>query len=474
MPLHDLGQLTLKEMNDGYRDAAYHSWGRGTDPVSLRETLNKEGSSWVAARGIEFVERLLESESEISREIADSISNYGTAACALVGGGTHWVLVTGFDVEESPKLADSSDTAPPRKSLIGRVQGQLGRIAPSVFGRRSSIDYSISGFYVNNPGWAQNDWFASATSDDLEHCDSEDECSETGKVDECGTGFRLIYDLPPGVVDPIPLVVGAINHGPGTEIIAIGEWRHTYMTVCPTPTSTSTPHLPIDGKFVAVRADRAPASTIIPDVSPPILYHYLEGPVVRETKMDLTTQQIKDAAFAGVKKHRLDATSQVWQQIINERNAGEPELVHRIERKDRDYYLVPLLVGDKMPAMARVDAASGTFLAGVAVSRIMEGDGYGYVVPPIGAIRYRLLEDQMRIVLPGDNTPGGIIIDANNYRGLFWQSCLESFSPYYPFFKLDLNGREVFVPLDVFRSQPLDDKVITRYYETLTTDVYGM
>jgi hypothetical protein len=477
MPLDKCGQITLRDMNKVYREAAYAGWGTGTDPVSFQKTLNDAGSIWVTARGIRFVARLLGSESEISQEIADSISNYGIASCALVGDGSHWVVVTGFDVEESPKPAASSGTASAGIPLISGVWRQLKRIAEVIFRRKSSTVYNISGFHVNDPDPAQ--YYRGSTN--LEHCDSEDDCSKLGPVDRCGTGDEVLVHKPPDLnrivevaadwtLEHYPLIYGIIHHGTGPQIITLDDWKDRLMTAS-LPTK---PPSPDTGKFVAVRADSASTSTSIAGVSPSRRYNYPKGPVVMETNMALTPQQIKDAAFAGLIKHRLGERSPVWQQVINERTAAAPELVHRIDRQDRDYYLVPLLVGNKSPAMARVDVSSGTFLSGIAVSRIIDSDGYGYVVPPIGATRYRLLEDQMRIELPGDSTPGGILIDANNYQGLFWQSCLESFSPYNPFFKLELNGREVFVPLDVFRSQPPEDKLITRYYDKLTTGVHGM
>lgn len=98
-----------------------------------------------------------------------------------------------------------------------------------------------------------------------------------------------------------------------------------------------------------------------------------------------------------------------------------------------------------MPVVARVDALSGTFLDAIAVKP--EGN---IALPDLGDVRDQLVQGDRNIRLDEQV----VELKKADYTGLWWQPCLESYSPFYPFFGFNINGEDVYLAFDVLLTRP--------------------
>ena len=130
---------------------------------------------------------------------------------------------------------------------------------------------------------------------------------------------------------------------PATRFVTAAHWRSAYLNGVPCGKFT--------GKFVAVCDPDEP----LPE----------GGPTVAKTPQSETSflpmGQAAQVAKAGIAKAGL-LEDAVWREALRQATAGPPQLVHRLDRLQSFYYLVPFARRRTVTVQALVDPASGAFL----------------------------------------------------------------------------------------------------------------
>ena len=285
------------------------------------------------------------------------------------------------------------------------VRGYTASAHPS-----SSADnsYSIDAFDINNP-WPPTPSFATpALAPPPPH----------SATDGCGSGG---------------------DRGLANEHITYATWQSTYMT--------GVPGGHWNGKFVAICDPEPPAER--------------GGPVRRATKRRgkgelLAPKAMAELAVAGLREYGLFERKD-WGGILRKATPQSGTTVQRLDRLDSFYSLVPFQAGKATVAFAAVDARWGDYLQSVLLpkpqverARLTLEQAYELVVGKrfdLGDRRGRLLVRKEAVCI---------------YPHLVWRPCLESLSPYYPFYLFTVGHQRLYVRIDgaVFASLTTDMKGI--------------
>jgi hypothetical protein len=264
-----------------------------------------------------------------------SVTN-DVAACVLVQGWRHWVVVYGYKADRVP--ANAADTG-----------------------------YVLNGFHVRDPAQSE----------------------------------------------------------PATRYVTAAHWRNTYLTGVPCGTFT--------GKFVAVCDPDDP----LPE----------GGPTVAKTSRSegtfLTLARAARVAQQGIAAAGL-LEDPVWRAALRQANAGTPLLVHRLDRLQSFYYLVPFKRRRTVTVQALVDPGSGEFLEAQA------GDDGKRSLPLAAAPSVVMdLVSRRRLDVVGWRRHAllrreGLSVSST----LVWKPCQESLSPYLPFTMVTYGDRQIYVRAD--------------------------
>ncbi len=274
----------------------------------------------------------------------------------------------------------------------------------------SSADnsYTIDAFDINNPWPPTPSFDTPALAPPPPH----------GAADGCGTGG---------------------DRGVANEHVTYATWQSTYMT--------GVPGGYWNGKFVAVCDPEPPAARGGPQ----------RPTQKRRDKSDLIAPTaFAEFAHEGLREYGL-LDRKDWGQSLRQAKPQPGDLVQRLDRLDSYYALVPFLVKKNTVAIAAVDGRRGDYLQSVllpkpqeARARLTREEAFKRIVGKrfdLGDRQGRLLVREQAVCF---------------HPHLVWRPCLESLSPYYPFYQFTIGDHCVYVRIDgaVFTSLTLDMKGI--------------
>jgi hypothetical protein len=242
-------------------------------------------------------------------------------------------------------------------------------------------------------------------------------------------------------VPPVPPHAAADGCGSGwlrgqaPQHMTYVEWRDNYMTGVPAG------HW--QGMFLAVCNGAPPPRLLrrVPIVKRPRRKPSRGGKTFSSI---IRPDQARGAAVDGLTAYGLYERRE-WQAILSDTTAGAPRLVQRLDRLNSFYYLVPLLKPDKrMTATAIVDAVEGDYRQ-VAARPDATDDGRftiaGDAVLAMCVNRQFELPDYAGNILVREEAAG-------LHPALVWRPCVESLSPYLPFFMVTIGDHRLYVRLD--------------------------
>jgi hypothetical protein len=248
------------------------------------------------------------------------------------------------------------------------------------------------------------------------------------------TGFEVNNPWPPTPMPgpPPPHAVGdgcgtGGNRGIADEHISYAQWQATYMTGVPAGHWA--------GQFVAVCDPEQPAAP--PRLTVPFARRF-DGARV------LTRDEALRLALESVSEFKL-AERKRWQPALANVKAQPPLLVQRLDHADSFYYIVPLgATPDRATAGIVLDARYGHYLESVALPE--GGSSVIGRLDPKGA-RELILNQRFEL----ENFAGRVLVRPDVICAcdtLVWKPCLESLSPFFPFYQFTAGGATVYVRVD--------------------------
>jgi hypothetical protein len=248
------------------------------------------------------------------------------------------------------------------------------------------------------------------------------------------TGFEVNNPWPPTPM-PGPPPPHSVGDGCGTggsrgvadEHISYAQWQSTYMTGVPAGHWA--------GQFVAVCDPEPPAAQ--PRRTTPVTRRF-DGARV------LTADEASRVALESLAELKL-ADRKRWQTALANVQAQPPLLVQRLDRVDSFYYVVPLgAAADRASAGVAIDARYGNYLETVALpegatSVIGHLDAKGALNTIVNQ-RFELEDFAGRVLVRPD-----VVCSCET---LVWKPCLESLSPFFPFYRFTAGGTTVYVRID--------------------------
>jgi hypothetical protein len=274
----------------------------------------------------------------------------------------------------------------------------------------SSADnsYTIDAFDINNPWPPTPSFYTPALAPPPPHTAG----------DGCGTGG---------------------NRGLANEHVTYAAWQSTYMTGVPGGYWA--------GKFVAVCDPEPPAQRGGP----------MRRPQERRGKGELLTPSMtRELAVAGLRDYGLLERKE-WSAALRSAKPQPGVLVQRLDRLDSYYALVPFDTNRGTVAYAAVDARWGDYLQAVLLPRPQSPKSRLTLEQAFKSVlgkRIELGERQGRLLVRKEAVC--------MYPHLVWRPCLESLSPYYPFYMFVVGRHRIYVRIDgaVFTALTLDVKGI--------------
>jgi hypothetical protein len=283
------------------------------------------------------------------------------------------------------------------------VRGYTASAHPS---SSSDSSYSIDAFDINNP------WPPTPSSDTTALAPPPPHSATDG----CGGGG---------------------NRGLANEHITYATWRSTYMT--------GVPGGHWGGKFVAVCDPEPPAER---GGSVSITQERQKGGNL------LSQEALARGAVDGLKAFELLKRKE-WGHNMRNAKPTESLLVQRLDHMDSFYALVPFETKEGIVALVSVDGRSGEYMQSVKLpkpekrsSRMTRKQAPERVIGQrieLGSNKGRLLVREEALCM---------------YPHLVWRPCLESLSPYYPFYMFTVGSHRIYLRVDsaVFSSLTLDIK----------------
>ena len=267
------------------------------------------------------------------------------------------------------------------------IRGYEASAAPT-----SSADtgYAITGFFINNP-WPP-------TPDPMPPPHS------TGDI--CGSGG---------------------DYGIADEHISYATWQGTYMT--------GTPGGYWAGKFLAV-CDPEPLSEKRGKRATLKRYFNGEKIIDKKTAMQYALRGLDES---GVRNHKT------IKKIIAKVTAADPLLVHRLDRSNEFYYIVPMQGANKKTvSLVNVDARFGNYMQSAFAVNEKSNISFKHlsreaILKLLG--RRISVQDEKRVI---NIYPEAICI----YPTLVWMPCRESLSPYIPFYLVTVGSHRIYVRID--------------------------
>jgi hypothetical protein len=260
----------------------------------------------------------------------------------------------------------------------------------------SDTTFSIMSFDVNNPWPPVPSWSNPSAGAPPPH----------GSADGCGGGG---------------------TRGIDNENVSYTQWQSTYMT------GVTWGHW--NAKFVAVCDPQPPAERV--------------GIQWRPDRRFSGERLIKpkdgtESALAGLREYGLLERPQ-WKEALRGTKPADPMLVQQLHRRDSFYYIVPMQRSAKeVPALVSVDARFGDYLQAVSslkpdANLLLQLDKKA-VMSLVEHQRLELEDKLGRLKV----RPEAICL----YPILVWKPCLESLSPFWPFYMLGVGTHHIYIRVD--------------------------
>ncbi len=290
------------------------------------------------------------------------------------------------------------------------IKGYEATAAP---GRQFDVSYGILGFWINNP-------YPISTS--VGTCPPPLPLSNMSSTTECA-------DLTPG-------------QGTGNIHIDYSCWQEEYMTMVPFDTSWP-------GKYVAI-CDPIPGPKESGMRVPANVHAKGEKIIEKEIAAQFANEAMLERGF-----HELGFLNNILRNTI----AGEPMLVHRLDKLNSYYYIVPMLgVKKQIHALVNIDARYGNYRQSCFAPnsenpiclKPFAKDG---IMQILGKDMYIKKEKMHQLVFSED---------VSVHPVLFWKPCKESLSPFMPFHLVTVGSEQIFVRID------------GRMFSSLTANFYGI
>jgi hypothetical protein len=269
------------------------------------------------------------------------------------------------------------------------VRGFTASAQPS-----SSADnsYSIDGFDLNNP------WPYAPSYDTPSDAPPPPHSANDG----CGTGA---------------------DRGIANEHVAYATWQSTYMT--------GVPRGHWKGKFVGVCDPELPSNRGGERRS--------RRKRSRNGRM-LSQERIAATAVEGLKEYGLVERKE-WHGVLQKGEPSSAIVVERLDRPNNFYSLVPFVRGRGVVAYVSVDARSGDYLQSALLPNVKS--------------QFISREQALKLVINKrvelGNRSGRLHVREGAvcmYPHLVWRPCMESLSPYFPFYMFTVGRFRLYVRVD--------------------------
>jgi hypothetical protein len=214
---------------------------------------------------------------------------------------------------------------------------------------------------------------------------------------------------------------GGGNRGVADEVISYAQWQSTYLTA-----ANYHPQGHWQGLFVAICDPEPPATR--PGPRPPRLRRFEGRRIIPAAE---TVHLVSD-----IIKRRILPDDARWTETLRNAKPAHPLLVHRLDRQDDHYYIVPMAPDDRGATAAMIfDARFGEFHQAVSLPgpepRLVHVPTNEQIHSQIADKSYELDRNRGYVQMRGD------LINILNHW--FWKPCLESLSPFWPF-KMAFSG----------------------------------
>jgi len=214
-------------------------------------------------------------------------------------------------------------------------------------------------------------------------------------------------------------------YGAIDQHVDAGSWKAQYQT--------GVGHGVWRAKRIVVCTDAAAAAS-------PKLRHATEPDCVRRELIDDET--IAHAAAAAITGDRF-ARHPAWREAARDTEPGEPMLVTRINLPADHYYIVPMLRAGRPALLVILDAYDGRYRESTRVGADASGSF------DTGRAQLDAMLNRGAISIPGNKEPIPVWPTTTTvFPTLTWRPCLESLSPYLPFFHIHTGSRQLHLRLD--------------------------
>ncbi|HUA77178.1 MAG TPA: hypothetical protein VMA86_05870, partial [Acetobacteraceae bacterium] len=272
----------------------------------------------------------------------------------------------------------------------------------AVRGAKTDVDpagedgsFSIEGFYINNPWPPTPSFYDPALAPPPPHADP----------DACGSGGER------GVAD---------------EYVTYAEWQNTYLTGCD---AYNVGHL----QYISVCDPRRPPLRALRIVG--------RARLTDGTRL-IAAEEALEIATRGVEAHLRSERECPLTPALKDARPGSAHLVQRLDRRDEFYYLVTMYREGRPTALLRGDGLDGTFQGALALANTDR--------PPIIEREAAVAAAREAVIDAGDGS-GRIRLREGAFcvhPTLVWRPCMESRSPYYPFYQITVGAVTIYVGYD--------------------------
>jgi hypothetical protein len=329
-------------------------------------------------------------EPAITRRIIWNIEHFERAAIALVHGFQHWVVVRGYSASKQPTGPD--DTTYDIVSLF-------------VYDPGPSMPVNKPG----TPGWPNRQsrhMVGDTCPSEFPHGNSVNQIAYADWKSKRANGNNstgYMTGMPPSIRS---------------------SWKSKFLAIC----------VALDGEDPADLGCRR-VTALEGDQKPPAaLYGAGDTLKVENTDVNLNSEadtfNPRQKAQQGLEDQELIKIEE-WKAAITGATPGQPRVVQHLDDPNVSYLIVPFSNADAIPLVVSLNATTGEYLQ-AAASRDPKVD-----VHPIKdskTIKENLVSGQARIgdrtiVLRPEELPEGDL-------PMVWKPCLESFTPFVPFYRV--------------------------------------
>ncbi len=262
----------------------------------------------------------------------------------------------------------------------------------------------------------------------------------TGSGSEVISGFDVNNPSPlayPHDTTPNPCDKGGIGH------ICYPRWQDRYLT----PVFSFRGGRDYSNRCVAICVDTTVVRPRMALTAPELPAE--EKQAAAQAPLSGNAQLINPAdaigrAEAGIKDYELYAR-EPWRTALQSAQPGNPLLVQELDRLDSYYYIVPWRTQPDNAVMAvTVNAKNGAYQESVCCL-----NGNIYLPPQLTAKQLAQLVIGKKFLLPGQQ--GELVVREEAlsiYPLLVWRPCLESFSPFRPFYLFIVGAHRLYLRVD--------------------------